>query len=154
MMLLICDALTVVYLRPYLIANGYSASEANRITVWYDPSAVSTRNDRAADADAGYDRMAVSGDTWRRAHGFSDQDAPTPNELALRMMSEKGAMTPELTEAMLAAVAPEMMSAASAAQQAKSAGPITPDVAEALGGTPASPVAEGATPEATPEQGA
>ena len=153
MMLLICDSLTVVYLRPYLMANGYTESEANRITVWYDPSAVSTRNDRAADADAGYDRMAVSSDTWRRAHGFSDQDAPTPNELALRMMTEKGAMTPELTEAMLAAVAPDMMNAVKAAQQAASAGPLPPAVQDVLAGeTP--PPAEGATPEAegaTPE---
>jgi hypothetical protein len=154
MMLLICDSLTVVYLRPYLIANGYTESEANRITVWYDPSAVSTRNDRAADADSGYDRMAVSSDTWRRAHGFSDQDAPTPNELALRMMTEKGAMTPELTEAMLAAVAPDMMNAVKAAQQASSAAPIPPEVAQALSGEApaegATPAAEGATPE-TPE---
>ena len=153
MMLLICDSLTVVYLRPYLIANGYSESEANRITVWYDPSAVSTRNDRAADADSGYDRMAVSSDTWRRAHGFSDQDAPTPNELALRMMTEKGAMTPELTEAMLAAVAPEMMNAVKAAQQAASVAPLPTAVQDVLAGETPAP-AEGATPEAesaTPE---
>jgi hypothetical protein len=156
MMLLICDSLTVVYLRPYLMANGYTESEANRITVWYDPSAVSTRNDRAADADAGYDRMAVSSDTWRRAHGFSDQDAPTPNELALRMMTEKGAMTPELTEAMLAAVAPEMMNAVKAAQQAASVAPLPANVADVLAGEApapeegATPEAEGATPE-TPE---
>jgi hypothetical protein len=149
MMLLICDSLTVVYLRPYLMANGYTESEANRITVWYDPSAVSTRNDRAADADSGYDRMAVSSDTWRRAHGFSDQDAPTPNELALRMMTEKGAMTPELTEAMLAAIAPDMMNAVKAAQQASSVAPMPSAVADVLAGeTPAPEEAEGATPEA------
>jgi hypothetical protein len=154
MMLLICDSLTVVYLRPYLIANGYSESEANRITVWYDPSAVSTRNDRATDADAGYDRMAVSSDTWRRAHGFSDQDAPTPNELALRMMTEKGAMTPELTEAMLAAVAPDMMNAVKAAQQAASVAPLPTTVQDVLAGETPAPEPEGATPEpegATPE---
>ena len=148
LMLLICDALTVVYLRPYLVANGYTESEANRITVWYDPSAVSTRNDRATDADAGYDRMAVSSDTWRRAHGFSDQDAPTPNEIALRMLTEKGAMTPELTEAMLNAIAPEVMNAVRDAQQATSVAPLPPDVEEVLKqATGATPEAEGATPE-------
>ena len=136
MMLLICDSLTVVYLRPYLMANGYTESEANRITVWYDPSAVSTRNDRAADADAGYDRMAVSSDTWRRAHGFSDQDAPTPNELALRMMTEKGAMTPELTEAMLNSLAPETMNRVKVAQQENSVAPLPQNVIDALDGTP------------------
>jgi len=153
MMLLICDAITVVYLRPYLLANGYSQSEVDRIVVWYDPSAVSTRNDRAADADAGYDRMAVSSDTWRRAHGFSDQDAPTPTELALRMLTEKGVITPELTEAMLNAIAPDVMNAVREAQQASSVAPLPPDVEtilqQATGATPAPESAE-PTPE-TPE---
>ena len=156
MMLLICDAITVVYLRPYLLANGYSQSEVDRIVVWYDPSAVSTRNDRAADADAGYDRMAVSSDTWRRAHGFSDQDAPTPTELALRMLTEKGVITPELTEAMLNAVAPDVMNAVREAQQASSVAPLPPDVEtilqQATGATPAPESAE-PTPE-TPETSA
>ena len=158
LMLLICDALTVVYLRPYLVANGYSEADVNKIVVWYDPSAVSTRNDRAADADAGYDRMAVSGDTWRRAHGFSDQDAPTPNELALRMMTEKGAMTPELTEAMLNTVAPEMMQAVKAAAQASSVAPMTPELQQILEGgapaeTPAEPPAEADAPVETAPEG-
>jgi hypothetical protein len=81
-MLLIADALTVVYLRPYLKAQGFTESEVDRIVVWYDPSAVATRNDKAADADSGFDRGAISYDSWRRAHGFSSMDAPTPNELA------------------------------------------------------------------------
>ena len=128
-------------------------SEVDRIVVWYDPSAVSTRNDRAADADAGYDRMAVSSDTWRRAHGFSDQDAPTPTELALRMLTEKGVITPELTEAMLNAIAPDVMNAVREAQQATSVAPLPPDVEsvlqQATGATPAPESAE-PTPE-TPE---
>ena len=132
LMLLIVDALTVVYLRPYLIANGYSETEVNRITVWYDPSAVSTRNDRAADADAGYDRYAVSMDTWRRAHGFSDQDAPTPTELTVRLLRERAVFTPEMTEALLGAIAPDMMNAARSAQQQASPAPIPPEVQEVL----------------------
>jgi hypothetical protein len=132
LMLLIVDALTVVYLRPYLIANGYTESEVSRITVWYDPSAVSTRNDRAADADSGFDRGAVSYDTWRRAHGFSDQDAPTPTEVALRLLQDRGSITPELTEAMLGAVAPEIMNAVKDAQQASSVAPIPPAVQDIL----------------------
>jgi hypothetical protein len=152
MMLLICDALTVVYLRPYLIANGYSETDVNRITVWYDPSAVSTRNDRAADADAGYDRMAVSSDTWRRAHGFSDQDAPTPNEIALRMLTEKGVMTPELSEAMLNAIAPEVMNAVRGAQQEASVAPLPPEVEDILKQATGAPAPTSETPEtpATP----
>jgi hypothetical protein len=132
LMLLIADALTIVYLRPYLYAQGFPESEVNRIVVWYDPSQVATRNDRATDADAGFDRGAVSYETWRRAHGFSAMDAPTPNELAIRMLSDKGSITPELTEAMLNAVAPEMMNAVRNAQQQNSVAPIPPELEEIL----------------------
>jgi hypothetical protein len=70
------------------------------------------------------------------------------------MMTEKGAMTPELTEAMLAAVAPEMMNAVKAAQQAASVAPLPQNVADVLAGQApaegATPEAESATPE-TPE---
>ena len=156
LMLLLADALTVVYLRPYLIANGYAESEVNRIVVWYDPSQVTTRNDRAADADAGFNNMAVSYDTWRRAHGFSDQDAPTPMELALRLVISKGAITPELTEAMLGAVAPEIMENVRSVAQANSVAPVPPEIQQLLTGeAPAAPGAPAApaaseTPAAPP----
>jgi hypothetical protein len=152
LMLLIVDALTVVYLRPYLIANGYSEADVNKITIWYDPSAVSTRNDRATDANDGFDRGAVSYDAWRRAHGFSDQDAPSPNEVALRMLQERGVLTPELTEAMLAAVSPDLMNAVRNTQQEASVAPLPPEVQEVLqqatGGAPA----DGETTEPEAEQ--
>jgi hypothetical protein len=132
LMLLIVDALTVAYLRPYLIANGYTPSEVSRLVIWYDPSAVSTRNDRAADANEGFDRGAISFDTWRRAHGFSDQDAPTPNELVIRMLQDRAMFTPELTEAMLGAIAPEVMNAVRDAQQTASVAPMPPELEQAL----------------------
>lgn len=132
LMLLIADALTIVYLRPYLIASGFDETAVNRIVIWYDPSAIATRNDRATDADSGLDRGAVSYDTWRRAHGFSDQDAPTATEVAIRLLTEKGNITPELTEAMLGAVAPDVMNAVRSAQQAASVAPLDPAVEQAL----------------------
>ena len=152
LMLLIVDALTVVYLRPYLIASGFSPEDVNKIVVWYDPSAVSTRNDRAADADSGYDRYAVSLDTWRRAHGFSDADAPTANELAIRMMMERGAFTPELTEAMLSALAPEVMDSVRNAQQGSSVGAIPPEVQQALKGAQPTETEEQPTETETPTE--
>lgn len=155
LMLLIVDALTVVYLRPYLIASGFAPDEVSRIVVWYDPSAVSTRNDRASDADSGYDRYAVSLDTWRRAHGFSDADAPTANELAIRMLVEKGAITPELTEAMLAALAPTVMDSVRAAQQASSVGAVPPEVQQILDqaqGAETPAPEDGAAPTETPTE--
>jgi hypothetical protein len=156
LMLLIADALTVVYLRPYLIANGYSEADVRRVNVWYDPSHVATRNDRATDADAGFDKMAVSYETWRRAHGFSDQDAPTPQELALRLIISKGAITPDLTESMLAAVAPEIMQLVRDVSQANNPAPMPGDINQILQGqspvAPAAPAAPLAEPSVTPEQ--
>jgi hypothetical protein len=154
LMLLIVDALTIVYLRPYLIAQGYNPVDVDRIVVWYDPSAVATRNDRATDADAGFDRGAVSYETWRRAHGFSSADAPTSNEIAIRMLFEKGALTPELTESMLATVAPEIMEAVRNAQQATSVAPLPPGLEDILKGAIANPAPEKLAPttETTPAE--
>ena len=158
LMLLIVDALTIVYLRPYLKSIGYDPVEVDKLVVWYDPSAVSTRNDRAQDADMGFDKMAVSYATWRHAHGFSDADAPSSTELALRMMVDKGMITPDLTEALLRVFSPEAMAAATGAQQSQSTAPLTPEIQQALSGEPvpaegeaapaglAEPVAEEATP--------
>lgn len=148
LMLLIADALTVVYLRPYLIANGYDPQQVERLVIWFDPSQVATRNDRAVDADSGFDRHAVSLETWRRAHGFSEADAPSPTEIAMRLVFEKGMITPELTEAMIGAFAPEALEAARAAQQANSVAPIPPELQQMLQGAQAAPPAEGA--EAAP----
>ena len=151
LMLLIADAITVVYLRPYLLSVGYSEADVNRLVIWYDPSQVATRNDRAADADAGFDKLAVSYETWRRAHGFSDQDAPTPTELALRLIINKGAITPELTEAMLGAVSPELMEKVKGVAQQNSVAPMPPELAQALSGqAPGAAPAEAPATEAAP----
>jgi hypothetical protein len=139
LMLLIADSLTVVYLRPYLLANGFTEAEVERVVVWYDPAAIATRNDRAQDADAGFDKMAVSFETWRRTHGFSDADAPSPDEVALRMMISKGALSPELTQAMLQAVAPGVMDSVRDASQSMNPAPEPDSLTQALGGAPATP---------------
>ena len=150
-MLLIVDALTVVYLRPYLVANGYDEDAVAKIQVWYDPSQVATRNDRATDADSGFDKMAVSYDTWRRAHGFSDADAPSPAELALRLVIEKGMITPELTQSMLEAVAPELRELINKASQANSVAPMPPEIEQLLAGQAPAPDAEPEVPAAEAE---
>jgi hypothetical protein len=145
LMLLIVDALTVMYLRPYLIANGYSEQEVKNVCIWYDPSLVATRNDRAADADMGFDKMAVSYDAWRRAHGFAETDAPDPTEYALRLIMSKGMVSPELTERMLGAVAPDLMQKIRAAKMQESGAEIPPEIDKLL---------QGGSPEAAPAPGA
>jgi hypothetical protein len=153
LMLLIVDALTVVYLRPYLVANGYPAEEVAKVQIWYDPSLVATRNDRAADADSGFDKMAVSYDAWRRAHGFSEADAPDPTEYALRLIMAKGMVSPETTESVLAAVAPDLMGSVRQQNMEEGGSPIPEDIDQLLQGdtptgeapaeaAPAAPLAE------------
>ena len=115
-----------------------------RLCVWYDPSQVATRNDRAADADMGFDKMAVSYNTWRRAHGFSEADAPDPKEFALRLIVSKGMVTPEMTEALLQAVAPEIMDMARETAQEATGAPIPPEI-DALLEEASSPSPGGAT---------
>lgn len=132
LMLLIVDAITVVYLRPYLIANGYSEQDVKNVCIWFDPSQVATRNDRASDADMGFDKMAVSYDTWRRSHGFSEADAPDPKEFALRLVLQKGMVTPELTEAVLQAIAPEVMTDIRQQAMQDSGAPVPPEVDQIL----------------------
>jgi hypothetical protein len=142
LMLLIADALTVVYLRPYLKANGFAEDDVDKLVVWFDPTAVATRNDRAQDADSGFDKMAVSYETWRRTHGFSEAEAPSPTEVALRLLVEKGQITPELTEAMLGVVAPDVITKIREASQEASPAPVPPEVESILSGETTGEVAE------------
>lgn len=151
LMLLIADALTVVYLRPYLLSLGYDSVDVSRLVIWYDPSSIATRNDRAMDADLGFDKMAVSFDTWRRSHGFSESDAPSPTELAMRMMIERGGISPELTETLLQVFAPDAINAAKAASQATSDTPVPQEVVDALANATGGAPAEGADAPAEAE---
>lgn len=140
MLLLLSDAFTVMYLRPMLLDLNFPKSEVDKIVVWYDPSAVATRNDRAADADSGFEKGAISYEAWRKAHGFSDTDAPTQTEALTRLVLDRGTITPELTEAILAIISPEMMSAARTATQATSVAPIPDAANQILNGQPGAPV--------------
>lgn len=140
MVLLISDALTQVYLHPYLISVGYSPAEVQRVVIWFDPSSVATKTDRAADADTGFTNGALSADSWRRAHGFSDGDAPTATEFAMRLLMQKAMLSPQLSEAMLDAISPEIMNSAKAASQAANPAPLPGNVQNILdGGTGATP---------------
>jgi hypothetical protein len=134
LMLLIVDALTVMYLRPYLVANGYSPEEVKNVCIWYDPSQVATRNDRAADADMGFDKLAVSYEAWRRAHGFSSADAPDPKEFVLRMIMQKGMVSPELTEQLLRSIAPDVLGELRQQTMQEGGAPIPPEIDQILQG--------------------
>jgi hypothetical protein len=105
--LLVCEALTTVFLRPRLIARGYDPELVDRVNVWYDASGVLVKPDRSDDADEGYKQMLVSGDTWRRAHGFGPADAPTDEEIA-RRIALSGTVAPSTVSDFVRLIAPEL----------------------------------------------
>lgn len=80
---MICHALTKGYLVPMLRATGSTLTGPNggRIVIWYDPSEIVQRPDKSSAADEAYDRMEINGIAYRREKGFSESDAPTPEEL-------------------------------------------------------------------------
>lgn len=73
-------ALTIGWFRPALEEAGVPDPES--YLVWVDTSDLELRPDRSEDARELYDRYAVGPDTLRREAGFSEDDAPTDEELA------------------------------------------------------------------------
>ena len=137
--LLICDALTDVYLRPALVAANYTIEQAARIRVWYDPSEVVARPNRNSDAIAAYDRYALSSRSLREANGFNESDAPAPAELLLRMLLQKGPITPDLAEALMRNFAPLAMASTQRAAQEASDNPLPDEVQNLLFGSQGKP---------------
>jgi hypothetical protein len=129
---LICDALTYIYLRPSLKAAGFEDEAINKLVVWYDPSEIVTRPDRAEDANEGHDRYAISNDAWRRAHGFSEEDEPSREEIVQRLMIEKADLLPELSEALLAWWAPQVMEQVRGANQDTGGSSLPPEIQDVL----------------------
>lgn len=126
LMVLICEALTTVYLKPRLLARGFSPAEIANLNFWYDPSEVVTRPDRSEDADKGYDRKLISGSAWRRAHGFNENDAPSNDEIAMRVALE-GQITADITLEFLRRVAPDLVAQAEKLVQDAGGSPATGD---------------------------
>jgi hypothetical protein len=150
LLLMICDALTLVYFRQALIAMGEPEELVRRTTLWYDPSDIVLQADPETLADNGFDRFLISAAAWRRAHGFTEDDKPSGDELARRMIVEKGVLSPELTEAVLQQIAPALFGDVRAAHQEQTGSPLPPEVQQALGAPPS----EAAPPVPPPPGGA
>lgn len=106
-----CDDITTTYLQPLLLAaaavEGWDLDEVRKVVAWYDPSEITTRPDRGADADAGWDRGALSDDAWRKAHGFSAEDAPSEDEKLQRTLLRSAALPPNLVDYMARELLPQ-----------------------------------------------
>lgn len=107
--LMIVDSLTVMFLRPVLRGLGVPEDIVSRVTVWYDPSAITAKPDKASAATTGYEQNMVSAAAWRRENGFSETDGPTQLELAQKMAISKGLLSEPITEALLNTLIPEIL---------------------------------------------
>lgn len=100
-MILICAALNTSFLAPLLEAAGIDPA---RFTVWYDASDLIQSPNRGTDAKDLYDRYELSGAALRRETGFSEDDAPTGQELCLRNLLKLISLAPQIAGDLL----PEM----------------------------------------------
>lgn len=81
-----CDSLTAGYFRLRLEALGVPPEYARRLVIWYDPTELVTHPDQTKDAQALYDRHAISASALARISGFSEDDLPSPEETVVRML--------------------------------------------------------------------
>ncbi len=95
------DALTFAFLAPQLQAAGIDDEWVNRLYVWYDPSDLIAQPDAEKNADAAHDRNTISNAAYRKAKGFSEDDAPEPLELLQKAGLRRGILTADLTHALL-----------------------------------------------------
>jgi hypothetical protein len=150
LILMICDALTQAYLRPTLRKAGVEEQVVQKLVVWYNPAAIVTRPDRSQAANEGYDKYLLSGETWRRARGFSDLDAPSEEEILFRMALEQAQIPPEISTLLIEAISPEFFGKARGEAQAEAG--VPPEVDELLRGgpvvTPAQPTESDAMSDA------
>jgi len=136
LILTIVDALTALLMRPVLKSLGFTDEQISRVTIWYDPSAITTKLDKATAASQGYEMGIISEETWRRSNGFSDSDAPTGLEKIQRMAQTKGIINDAVVEAALRTIAPELFDRVREASQEQT-DPETQDaVQDVLDGAP------------------
>lgn len=109
--LMLCDTLNTIFFTPAMEAAfpELRGKDLSMLCIWYDPSEVVTSVDPAAAAKDGYDNFTISADAWRRAHGFSDGDAPGEEELARRFMLNKGTPGPEQLAVLFSHIFPEIV---------------------------------------------
>ena len=81
---LICQALTIGYLRPVLGAEADTGPHPPMI--WYDAAELKQRPDRSGAAADLYDRGELSGEALRRESGFGEPDAPPEDERRERLL--------------------------------------------------------------------
>lgn len=108
---MLCDTLNAMYFKPAILAKfpELKDKDLSKLCIWYDPSEVVTSVDPSQAAKEGYDNYTLSSDVWRKSHGFSDTDAPSEEEIALRLLLNKATLQPDQISALFAAAFPNLL---------------------------------------------
>lgn len=144
LIVLISDILTYAYLRPMLHKADVDPEILDRFVVWYNPAAIVTRPDRSSSADTGFEKGIIGETAWRRSHGYSEHDAPSPEETLRRLAIERATIPPDMAPALIEMIYPEFF--AKLRQAGQEAAGIPPEVSQLLEGGPGLESAPGSAP--------
>lgn len=158
LILMIVDCLTIGFLRPALRAQGYPEELVSRAVVWYDPSNINSKPSKAEAAVTLYNLNAVSLETLRRAHGFSEADAPSDLERLQKVIEARGIISDGNTELLFNTMIPKDLQEQARQSALANSDPASANaLTNALGGAPAdagAPDDPTAAPTADPAAGA
>lgn len=148
LMALICGSLTTGWLHPALVYNGAEDTSVETI-VWFDASAVRTRENTEANAFQAYSLGLISDESMRRILGLDEGDAVDEPEQAAHLMKLMALKNPGLAPLLLAALGyvmtPEVETAAKAINAITGSAPAAQAGAAPGSGSPAD-----ATPTSQP----
>lgn len=113
-LVLIADALTVGFLHPNLLdepdnagpgdaaaGSGFAPDVVEPLVVWFDPIDMVKQADPLQSVTEGVNLNLVGGEAWRRISGFSEDDAPTPEEILIRSVLHLRTFDPGISTAIL-----------------------------------------------------
>ncbi|MDH6279520.1 hypothetical protein [Prescottella agglutinans] len=95
----ICHALTTGFLHPMLQAGG--VDDWADYFVWFDATELELRPDKSVDSRELYDKGILGEEAVRRENGFTDDDAPDPEEQKKTLLTKLLLARPDLAEKLL-----------------------------------------------------
>lgn len=98
----ICHALTAGFLHPMLQAGG--VEDWADYLVWFDASELELRPDKSVDSRELFDKGLLGGAAVLRENGFTDKDAPKPEEEKKSILTKLLMARPDLAEKLLPAL--------------------------------------------------
>jgi len=104
----IADSLTEAFLRPALLARGFSLADVRQIMVWRDAGVLTENPNRGQDAKDAFDRGSIGFRALNSALGFTEADMPDDDELVKMVAFKIGVDQPTAALLLRAAVGTAM----------------------------------------------